>query len=231
MVDNLVVLKHFLLDVDVSEFSIFRVQDIGSVLLVLDVLFTEDTIEGYGTAESELLSDFCCGVRLADVREDSDALFSIDACLAFFLEGGEELDTEFRVVQNLIDDILGGVDAVLADRRYDITSKSLLERQGCGLIRSGKEKVQTGLGNDEHFLFAAGGSNPIATLPFIRYSLKNGCHVCAGIPQRYGHILRHKPRFTVAFDNANLPKLFFLKQHQFVHQKSARRSLPSGRGS
>ena len=132
VVDNLVVLKHFLLDVDVSEFSIFCVQDIGSVLLVLDVLFTEDPIEGYGTAESELLSDFCCGVRLADVREDSDALFSIDACLAFFLEGGEELDTEFRVVQNLIDDILGGVDAMLADRRYDITSKPLLERQGCG---------------------------------------------------------------------------------------------------
>lgn len=64
VVDNLVVLKHFLLDVDVSEFSIFCVQDIGSVLLVLDVLFTEDPIEGYGTAESELLSDFCCGVRL-----------------------------------------------------------------------------------------------------------------------------------------------------------------------
>lgn len=92
---------------------------------------------------------------------------------------------------------------MLTDGGDDVASQPFLKRKGDRLVRTTKKEIEPLLGNDEHFLFTTKGSNRITTLPFLRDSLKNCRHVRAGIAKGLRNVLRHKPRFVVAFYDAD----------------------------
>ena len=76
------------------------------------------------------------------------------------------------------------------------------------------ERVQASFGSDRkvphliRILYGAGRK-----FIFVQYFRQ-----VAGVQTKtFTHVLSNKPRLPIVFDNANLPKLFFLKQHQFVH--------------
>ena len=115
----------------------------------------------------------------------------------------EQRDPEIGIVENTIYDLFRSVQTVFTNGRNNVASQPFLKRKGDRLVRTTEKEIEPLLGNDEHFLFTTKGSNRITTLPFLRDSLKNCRHVRAGIAKGLRNVLRHKPRFVVAFYDAD----------------------------
>ena len=84
VVHDLVVFEDFLLDVDIAMLGILGVQDVGSVLLELDMPLAQQTVQGHGTAHPKLFGDLRCRIRFSDMGKDGHTSLSLHAGLALF---------------------------------------------------------------------------------------------------------------------------------------------------
>ena len=219
MIHDLVVFEDFLLDVDIAMLGILGVQDIGSVLLELDTPLAQQAVQGHGTAHPKLFGDLRCRIRFSDMGKDGHTSLSLHTGLALFLQLGRQLDQHIRVEQGFFQLFGREIAAVLTDGGKHFMNDPSLEGLGFRLTRTEDEGIQTGLGNDGHFLLTAKGVDKGDTL-FIVIKRGSGITAIADL-QAVAYILSHKPRRATLFHNPDLPEFLVFENLRHLHGRNS----------